>query len=574
MGKPLVFVYNRGVLHRLSSIPILGCWLAAAVSSITPSRAEEFGLFTYLAIGNEVRITDYPTDAVGPAIIPSTIEGLPVTRIDIFAFENCSGVTSISIPSSVDFIAQGAFSGCSGLTSITLPPGVGSIPPQLFQGCSGLTSIALSDNIGGIGSGAFADCSGLTSMTIPRSVSSISVGAFPGCSSLTSIEVDPANSRYMSIDGVLFNSLRPELVQYPPGRIGSYTIPAGIRDIGWSAFSTSQQLTSITIPSGVTHIGDRAFAGCTGLIEVSLSETVTNIGGFAFFRCRALTEIILPDTINVIGGSAFRECTGLRSVDLPTGIMRLLGGTFFSCTGLTCVSIPEGVSEIRSDFNGCTGLTDITLPSTLTRIGDSAFRDCSGLTSVVIPENVDEVDFNAFNGCSNLGAALFLGDSPTRWGSGMFDNVATEFAILYLSASTGFTSPTWVGYPAMMIDEVPSPSQLWLMGQGYSPDTDLESDPQTTGVSLLMSYALNLDPESHTQTNLPQPVIDGEGMRMTFYSGRPDVTYIAETTTDFRTWSTEGLMLSDPAPNKTRTASVDRDAPFRALRLRINVGAG
>ena len=70
-------------------------------------------------------------------VILSTHEGLPVTSIRYYAFSDCSGLTSITIPDSVTSIGSYAFSGCSGLTSITIPDSVTSIGDWAFEGCSG-----------------------------------------------------------------------------------------------------------------------------------------------------------------------------------------------------------------------------------------------------------------------------------------------------------------------------------------------------------------------------------------------------------------------------------------------------
>ena len=112
-----------------------------------------------------------------------------VTKIGIYAFKDCSGLTSLSLPSGVTSISKSAFEGCSGLTSLTLPSGVTEIGESAFQYCSGLTSLTLPSGVTEIGESAFQYCSGLTSLTIPSSVISIGGAAFRGCSGLTSIYV-------------------------------------------------------------------------------------------------------------------------------------------------------------------------------------------------------------------------------------------------------------------------------------------------------------------------------------------------------------------------------------------------
>ena len=110
-------------------------------------------------------------------------------KLGYAAFSDCSGLTSLTIPSSVTSIGEYAFNGCSGLTSLTIPSSVTSIGESAFYGCSGLTSLTIPSSVTSIGELAFFGCSGLTSFTIPSSVTSIGWGAFCGCSGLTSIYV-------------------------------------------------------------------------------------------------------------------------------------------------------------------------------------------------------------------------------------------------------------------------------------------------------------------------------------------------------------------------------------------------
>ena len=104
-------------------------------------------------------------------------------------FYDCSGLTSLTLPSGLTEIGVGAFEACSGLTSITLPSGVTEIGDLTFTACSGLTSLTLPSGVTSIGDYAFYACSGLTSITLPSGLTSIGDDAFQYCSGLTSIYV-------------------------------------------------------------------------------------------------------------------------------------------------------------------------------------------------------------------------------------------------------------------------------------------------------------------------------------------------------------------------------------------------
>ena len=144
------------------------------------------------------------------------------------AFENCSFLTSVNIPSSVTYIGWSVFSGCSSLSSVNIPSSVTEIREATFSGCSSLTSVNIPSSVAYIGSGAFQDCISLTSVNIPSSVTEIRESTFSGCSSLTSVN-----------------------------------IPLRVTSIGGSAFSGCSGLRSIyvyaeTVPSTVAG----AFEGC------------------------------------------------------------------------------------------------------------------------------------------------------------------------------------------------------------------------------------------------------------------------------------------------------------------------
>ena len=204
----------------------------------------------------------------------------------MYAFSGCSGLTSLTIPSSVTEIGSYAFEDCSGLTSLTIPSSVTSIGWYAFEGCSGLTSLTIPSSVTEIGSYAFEDCSGLTSLTIPSSVTSIGWYAFEGCSGLTSL-----------------------------------TIPSSVTSIGWSAFSGCSGLTSLTIPSSVTSIGYYAFSGCSGLTSLTIPSSVTSIDDNAFSGCSGLTSIyVYPEKVPILGTGVFSGCDAKNcTVYVPTG---------------------------------------------------------------------------------------------------------------------------------------------------------------------------------------------------------------------------------------------------------------
>ena len=174
----------------------------------------------------------------GDIIIPEKVKGndgveYVVTSLGASCFEDCTRLTSITIPSSVTSLGLSCFWGCRGLTSITIPSSVTSLGKSCFDGCSGLTSITIPSSVTSLGGGCFGGCSGLTFITIPSSVTSLEWGCFSGCSGLTSI-----------------------------------TIPSSVTSLGDYCFSDCSGLTSITIPSSVTSLSYGCFEYCQNLETV------------------------------------------------------------------------------------------------------------------------------------------------------------------------------------------------------------------------------------------------------------------------------------------------------------------
>ena len=229
----------------------------------------------------------------GDIIIPETVDydgkTYSVISIDKYAFEYCSGLTSVTIGNSVTSIGERAFSYCYGLESIIVENGntiydsrencnaiIETETNTLIAGCK---NTVIPNSITSIGESAFSNCKGLTSITIPNSVTSIGNNAFFKCEGLTSV-----------------------------------TIGNGVTTIANGAFCACEGLTSITIPNSVITIGDYAFFGCTGLTSVTIPNSVTSIGEGAFNNCTGLTSVTIGNSVSSIGNDAFAYCTGLTSV--------------------------------------------------------------------------------------------------------------------------------------------------------------------------------------------------------------------------------------------------------------------
>ena len=234
---------------------------------------------TFIGDGSFIRCTGLVS-----VTIPNTVRA-----IGLDAFQNCTSLTSISIPDSVSYIWDGAFSYCTSLSSVLIPDSVVLIEGIAFYNCSpnliisgyanseaekyalanSISFVSIGEarhisyilDISGneyifykcetnfqgeftilgeyngkpvtkIGREAFADCKAVTSIIIPDSVSYIADDAFINCTNLRKIYVDSENSYYCTLDNVLFNKSKTEIIRYPQAKVGnSYTIPQTVEKV-------------------------------------------------------------------------------------------------------------------------------------------------------------------------------------------------------------------------------------------------------------------------------------------------------------------------------------------------------
>ena len=235
-----------------------------------------------------------------------------VKKLGDDAFYGCTSLTEIDIPDSVTEIGSYVFSGCVSLEEITIPDNVtkmgvnehGEPYGSVFSGCITLSKVKLSNNLTKIENSTFSDCTSLREITIPDSVTSIGGSAFSGCTSLESITigsgveqldvdaffkysnapvscrrlanitVSPENKTYSSVDGVLFNKDKSELLAYPIGnKRSSYTIPDGVTKIDQKAFYGCRYIETLTIPASVKEIEDSALGNCYDIRTINYLGT-------------------------------------------------------------------------------------------------------------------------------------------------------------------------------------------------------------------------------------------------------------------------------------------------------------
>ena len=390
-----------------------------------------------------LEITKYAGNSA-TCVIPSEIDGKKVTEIGDSAFKGCTELTSITIPDGVTGIGNKAFSDCTSLETVTIPASVTYVRDSAFYGCTSLKSVTIPESVTYIGGYAFAECYSLKYADIPANVSGIGLSPFCNCRSLENINIDEANKWYTTVDGVLYDKDKTELINYPAGKKdSSYVIPEGIRTIREKAFYGCLNLCELTIPDSVTEIESGAFE-CSSLISdeygtikyvdgwvvgsghtanVVLKDGTRGIAFEAFSCDEIIEKVTMPDTVKYINAYAFENCTNLSEVLLSSSLENIESGVFFNCMKLADIVIPDSVISITSDAFYNTALLDkqntpvkyagkwviaaedrdkIVIKDGTKGIANNAFSGCTSLTDITIPDSVTKIGDYAFSNCNSL----------------------------------------------------------------------------------------------------------------------------------------------------------------------------
>ena len=296
-----------------------------------------------------------------------------VTSIGYEAFEDCTAMTTVTIPSTLQDIHYDAFYNCSSLSTVYWNAKNMSSPTHYFEFPSRPFSDPLGENMSPITTLIFGEeveripaylCYGhttLKSVTLPNSVAVVEPFAFRGCTGLA----EPIyNSKVFAF--------------MPPSYKGDYNIPDGIISIAGGAFSGCSSITSITLPESVTEIGYQAFYGCTGINSPVYNATI-------YARCPITMEgeYTIPEGTKKIGSSAFANATQLTKINIPNSVVEIGEEAFYKCEGLSSLDLPNEIVSIGNQaFEGCKNITDFVLGDSLKTIGDRMFYECQNLQTI------------------------------------------------------------------------------------------------------------------------------------------------------------------------------------------------
>lgn len=410
---------------------------------------------------NYALVIGYTQDILPQSTILSsiTVEGVSynVTQIANNAFDSCTILISITIPSSVTTVGAAAFGGCGNLTDVYVYGSKG-ISNYAFENCFNLSNFYISsikdwldstinstsgcpfysstavtknlyvigdnspktiltqqdfNNVSAIGNYLFYKFTGLTSVTIPNTVTSIGEYAFAYCSALS-------------------------IILLPVG---------GISSISNSAFRETA-ISSMTL-EGITSISDNLFRGCPNLTSITISNGTTSIGQRVFQDCAHLTSITLPRTLETIGENTFIGCTSMSTV--------YYNGTLNEWCGLNILAATASPfyasnAQNKSIYIDSYELTNITTSNDLTAIESYVFYNYDKLTTLTLNTALLSIKEGAFNGCSGLTAINCKSATPPILEAGVFDNTNNcPINILYSWLDAYSSATNWGKYKARFV---------------------------------------------------------------------------------------------------------------------------
>ena len=420
-------------------------------------------------------------------------------------FNDCDGITSVNIPTTVESIGDYAFYGCSNLESVSLSS-VKSIGYEAFSFCTKLTSITIPESVESIGSEAFYYCNKLETINILSSGTRVGSDAFKKCEQLRYGYANFAS--YESLCSLQFeggdglaNPLSMAKKLYIGGEaVTEVVIPDGITTIGRQTFFNAKNITSVSIPASVTNIGDEAFRGCSSLTTITGANGLQNIGYKAFNECK-FAQFEVPTSVTSISNNAFDNCQSLSAIYIPANVTTMGSDVFLACNSsylkvyCEAPSKPEGWADEWNHWNNSKEMTVIwgvtrnangflfknseiigytgnitenpTIPATtpdgtsVTTIGNKVF--CwSNISSINIPSTITCIGDSAFYGSGKL-TSVTISEGVTSIGRAAFCGCYSLTTINIPEGITSIADSLFCGCDALQ--QITFPSSVTSIGK-------------------------------------------------------------------------------------------------------------
>lgn len=319
-----------------------------------------------------------------------------VTEIIENKFKDQTGLNSITLPSSLRRIKEGAFYDCTSLkgSKSMLPESLSEIEEFAFYGCSNLGIINIPNSVINIGNCAFSNCNSLIVKCFCQLPPIIGDYTFHTKNSEIKTEIWILQSKYKTytetdkwkdyIDHFVLMDNNGNRVQ--------------LNNEIWYKTVDDKKLT-LQHTNYKTHTYSDGVGVITFNPEQLNDENLTKLPDAYFKDCSTLKYVSLPNTVTTIGDYAFENCTNLRFKKEEENIGGNTGGTVRPLAGMTPILPGEGISGIPGS-NSSKEIA-VELPTSIITIGRFAFSNCVNLKELTLP-NITYIDHGVFNGCVNL----------------------------------------------------------------------------------------------------------------------------------------------------------------------------
>ena len=463
-------------------------------------------------------------------------------------FQGCANLKSIELPGSLESIESLAFAK-TGLTQVSVPSSVSSIGVLAFGGCKDLKDIVFAGAPASLGDYALQDCSSLESIALPEGLTTVPRGLFQGCSALANVKlpstVKSISSGALSGTKSLKNIVLPKGAQFTgmQQRMGLEVLDlseSGMTELSNMWFGNNEFLEKVVVPAETTSIGERTFYGCKALktlvfcgaipegFDVAKLEGVNGVE--AKFRVRFIVDGKTVSSQEVVPG----EAAIAPQVQAPDG-MTLSWSRDFSkvesgCDVIARWSADASTTPLSFEYDEdaksavVTGISSgfaggaLAIPSIIKKdgkeyqvasIANRAFASNAAITEVAVPDGVSKIGFGAFKGCTSLKKAV-LPDSAAfsadimQTPTSLFQGCTSLTEVRIPEGSEVISSGMFQGCTALKQVDIPA-SVKEIRIDAFSGCTGLTSARIPDGITMIMprSFALCT---SLTKVELPSSV--------------------------------------------------------------------
>jgi len=453
--------------HTVSFNPLNGWAIppgqTLAVSADTTAAASgAYCQLLYATNNGAITITGHANAGSGDVVLPSTINGLPVTSIGSYAFQNCASLTNITIPGSITNIGYEAFANCYDLTGVYFQgnaPSLDKFASYVFN--TAKVIVYYLPGTSGWGSMYGGRPAVMLTSLDPTGSIRVVIASFAAAINGAQWQVD-GGAAQPSGTTVSNLSVGDHTVSFTP--LNGWIIPPS-QTVAVSAYATTNVVSgtysqlAYTINNGTITITGPGLAGVGPVVVLPGTISglpVTGIGNHAFFGRTGVNSITIPDSVTNIGSQVFTWCSDLEAitVDPANSFYSSTNGVLFNKDQTTLIQFPDGAGG------------SYTIPKSVNSIGDYAFAFCIPLTAVTIPNSVTNIGDYAFEYCPNLTSLYFLGNAPSLNSSVFYDDNDPKlfggYEVYDDLNPTAYCLPSTTGWATFDANSGLNPAVLWL----------------------------------------------------------------------------------------------------------------